>query len=141
MSKYGTMPITKNLMASWTFPAGQLSPKKFHCLCSPSTKVLPIMTVFTINFEQDGMPLRAKYQIFSLGNLETTDWPKSDVYAPVMSLLELHLLTALAVCNHCVIKSGDVKQAFVQALLPRMSNIFSNLLLDVLVLHQTNTGY
>ena len=35
-----------------------------------------------------------------------------------MNLIELRLMTALAVKNERVLKSGDVKQAFVQATLP-----------------------
>ena len=71
------------------------------------------MAVSTIKFDKDGLPVRAKYRIVALGNLKTTEWSKSDVYAPVMSLLELRLLTALTVKHKCVLKNGDVKQAFV----------------------------
>ena len=35
-----------------------------------------------------------------------------------MSLLEFRLLTALTVKHKCVLENGDVKQAFVQAVLP-----------------------
>ena len=76
------------------------------------------MAVSTIKFDKDGLLVRAKYQIVALGNLKTTEWSKSDVYAPVMSLLELRLLTALAVKQKRVLKNRDVKQAFVQAVLP-----------------------
>jgi hypothetical protein len=41
-----------------------------------------------------------------------------------MSQLELRLLTALAVSNRCVLKSCDVKQAFVQSSLPENETYF-----------------
>ena len=39
-----------------------------------------------------------------------------------MSLLELRLITAIAVRHKRILKSGDVKQAFVQATLPPEEN-------------------
>ena len=71
-----------------------------------------------IKYDEYGKPKRAKYRIVALGNLESHKWSKLDCYAPVMNLLELRLLVALAVKNKRVLKSGDVKQAFVQATLP-----------------------
>ena len=76
------------------------------------------MAVSTIKFDSDGLPKRAKYRIVALGNLDLNNWTKSNVYAPVMSLVKLRFLTALAVKNKRNIKNGDVKQAFVQATLP-----------------------
>ena len=43
------------------------------------------MAVSTIEFDKDGLPVSTKYCIVALGNLETTKWSKSDVYAPVIS--------------------------------------------------------
>ena len=85
---------------------------------STKIKMLPTMAISTIKFNKDGLPQRAKYRIVALGNLDPHEWTKSDVYAPVMSLLELRFLTALAVKNKRTLKNGDVKQAFVQATLP-----------------------
>ena len=76
------------------------------------------MAVSTIKYDKDGRPKRAKYRIVALGNLDPNNWTKSDCYAPVMSLVELRFLTALAVKNKRTLKNGDVKQAFVQARLP-----------------------
>ena len=76
------------------------------------------MAVSLIKYDEFGKPKRAKYRIVALGNLESHKWSKIDCYAPVMNLLELRLLAALAVKNKRVLKSGDVKQAFVQATLP-----------------------
>ena len=80
--------------------------------------ILPSMAVSLIKYDEFGNPKRAKYRIVALGNLESHKWSKVDCYAPVMNLMELRLLTALAVKNKRVLKSGDVKQAFVQAKLP-----------------------
>ena len=85
---------------------------------SPTTKLLPTMAISTIKYDKDGLPKRAKYRIVALGNLDPNDWSRSKVYAPVLSLMELCFLTALAVRNKCTLKSADVKQAFVQAHLP-----------------------
>jgi len=80
--------------------------------------ILPTMAISTIKYDELGKPKRAKYRIVALGNLDKYAWTKSDCYAPVMNLLELRLLTALSIRLRRKLKSGDVKQAFVQALLP-----------------------
>ena len=56
-----------------------------------------------------------------------------------MSLIELRLLTAIAVRNKCVLKCGDVKQAFVQAIFQKMKFTLSGLL-DVASTHIHRTG-
>ena len=76
------------------------------------------MVVSTIKFDKDGLPKQAKYRIVALGHLDPNTWTKSDIYAPVMSLMELQFLTALAVKNKRTLKNRDVKQAFIQATLP-----------------------
>ena len=83
---------------------------------------LPTMAISTIKYNELGHPTRAKYRIVALGNLDPHEWSRSDCYAPVMSLLELRLITALAVRHKRILKSGDVKQAFVQATLPPEEN-------------------
>ena len=80
--------------------------------------LLPTMAISTIKYDEMGQPKRAKYRIVALGNLDPHDWSKSDCFAPVMTLMELRLLTSIAVKMKCTLKSGDVKQAFVQAQLP-----------------------
>ena len=81
-------------------------------------KPLPTMAVSTIKFDEDGQPKRAKYRIVALGNLDHNDWNKQDTYAPVLSLIELRIMVTLAVHFKRILKSGDFKQAFVQAELP-----------------------
>ena len=75
------------------------------------------MAISTIKYDENNNPYRAKYRIVVLGNLDHNDWTKSDTYAPVLNQIETRLLTALAIRAKRVFKSGDVKQAFVQATL------------------------
>ena len=76
------------------------------------------MAVSTIKHDGDGNPKRAKYRIVALGNLDSNNWSRSDTYAPVMNLIELRLLTSIAIHHRRILKSGDFKQAFCQATLP-----------------------
>eukprot|EP00558_Chaetoceros_sp_UNC1202_P009040 CAMPEP_0197232302 /NCGR_PEP_ID=MMETSP1429-20130617/152_1 /TAXON_ID=49237 /ORGANISM="Chaetoceros sp., Strain UNC1202" /LENGTH=1842 /DNA_ID=CAMNT_0042690279 /DNA_START=1 /DNA_END=5529 /DNA_ORIENTATION=- len=80
--------------------------------------ILPTMAVSTIKSDENGNPVRAKYRIVALGNLDPHEWSKSECYAPVMSLFELRYMVALAARHKCIPKNGDVKQAFCQAILP-----------------------
>ena len=80
--------------------------------------ILPTMAISTIKHDEFGRPKRAKYRIVALGNLDPHDWTKPDCYAPVMSMLELRLMISIAIKFKRILKSGDFKQAFVQALLP-----------------------
>ena len=57
-----------------------------------------------------------------LGNLDHNDWIKSVRYVPVLKQIETRLLTVLVVRAKRVLKSGDVRQAFVQATLPENEN-------------------
>ena len=83
---------------------------------------LPTMAISTIKYDEMGKPNRAKYRIVALGNLDPHEWSRADCYAPVMSLLELRLITAIAVRHKRTLKAGDIKQAFVQAVLPPEEN-------------------
>ena len=78
--------------------------------------IFPSMAISTIKFDETFAPKRAKYRLLPLGNLNPFHWTQGDTYAPATwSMIELCLLTSLAVRENCVRKSGDVKQAFVQA--------------------------
>jgi hypothetical protein len=57
-------------------------------------------------------------------NHDPHQWSKEATAAPVMSQLELWILTSLAVFNHRVLKNCDIKQAFVQSLLPSNEQYF-----------------
>ena len=80
--------------------------------------LLPTMAISTIKYDENGTPKRAKYRIVALGNLDPHEWSKADCFAPVMSLMEVRFLTAIAVRSQCILQSGDFKQAFVQSTLP-----------------------
>ena len=95
-----------------------ISEAKFQKIKHKCKGVLPSMALSTIKYDEYNKPKRAKYRIVALGNLDPVNWSKSDCYAPVMSLLELRLLKAKATRHNRTLKSGEVKQTFVQANLP-----------------------
>lgn len=99
------------------------------------------MAVSTIKYDQDGKPKLAQYRIVVLGDLDPHNWSKSDVYSPVMNLMHLRLLIALAVKHNRILKQGGVKQAFVQSHLPPMKNMLSNHQQAVLTLNLAHIGY
>jgi len=101
-------------LPAWT----TITQAQFNALDVKKKYALPTMAISTIKYDEHGKPKRAKYRIVALGNLDPTDWSKSDCYAPVMSLLELRLMTVLAIKKKRILKCGDVKQAFCQAILP-----------------------
>jgi len=76
------------------------------------------MAIATIKYDSNNCPKRAKYRIVVLGNHDYHQWSKESTAAPVMSQLELCILTSLAVYNRRVLKNCDIKQAFVQSSLP-----------------------
>ena len=78
---------------------------------------LPSMAISTIKYE-NGKPVRAKYRIVALGNLDHHQWHKSEVFAPVLSQMELRLLVAQATKYGIIPKTADFKQAFCQSVLP-----------------------
>jgi len=59
-----------------------------------------------------------------LGNHDYHTWSKDATAAPVMSQLELRFLTSLAISQRRVLKNCDVKQAFVQSLIPEDEHYF-----------------
>lgn len=80
------------------------------------------MAISTIKYNGNGEPDCAKYRIVALGNLDPHDWTKNDCYAPVLSQMELQLLTALAVHHKCIPKTDNMNQAFCQSYLPKGEN-------------------
>jgi hypothetical protein len=77
------------------------------------------MAIATIKYDEHNKPKRAKYRLVVLGNQDYHTWSREDNAAPVLSQLELRLLTSLAVYNKRVLKNCDIKQAFVQSTLPK----------------------
>ena len=80
--------------------------------------ILPTMAIATIKTDGDGNPIRAKYRIVALGNMDPHPWSKQDCFAPVLSQMELRLLVSIAAKLKVIPKTGDVSQAFVQSTLP-----------------------
>ena len=80
--------------------------------------LLPTMAISTVKYDEHGKPKRAKYRIFALGNLDPHEWEKHNVFSPVMKMLEVRLLTSLAVRHNKKLKSADFKQEFIQETLP-----------------------
>jgi len=87
-------------------------------------KALPSMALACIKYDEFNKPKRAKYRIVILGNLDCNNWSRESTTAPVMSQLELRLLTSLAVYHRRVLKKCDIKQAFVQSSLPESETYF-----------------
>jgi hypothetical protein len=91
---------------------------------SNGIKALPSMAIATIKYDAFKRPKRAKFRIVVLGNHDYHTWSREATAAPVLSQMELHLLTALAISHKRVLKNCDVKQAFVQSSLPATENYF-----------------
>jgi hypothetical protein len=100
-----------------------LSEVEFQKL-SKGKKALPTMAIAAIKFDEHNRPKRAKYCLVVLGNLDYHTWSKEDTAAPVLSQLELRLLTSLAVYNKRVLKNCDIKQAFAQSSIPSNETYF-----------------
>jgi hypothetical protein len=88
--------------------------KKLH----KSVKPLPSMPIASLEYDGNNKPKRAKYRIVVLGNLNYHVWSKESTAAPVLSQLELCLLTSSAIFHKKTLKNCDMKQAFVQSSLP-----------------------
>jgi hypothetical protein len=87
-------------------------------------KALPSMAIATIKYDSFNRPKRAKYRIVVLGNHDYHTWSEEATTAPVMSQLELCILTSLAIHHKRYLKNCDVKQASVQSSLPADEHYF-----------------
>ena len=101
-------------LPAWT----HITESQYQQLRPTVGNALPTMAISTIKYDENGQPKRCKWRIVALGNLDPYAWTSNDCYAPVMSMVELRLLTSLAVHHKRTLKNGDIKQAFVQAVLP-----------------------
>lgn len=95
-----------------------ISESDYQSLRNVLGPTLPSMAISTIKHDEQGQPVRAKYRIVALGNLDPHQWHKSETFAPVLSQLELRLLVAEATKRGIVPKTCDFKQAFIQSVLP-----------------------
>jgi hypothetical protein len=100
-----------------------LSESQFQSL-GKGVRALPSMAIATIKYDNFNRPKRAKYRIVVLGNNDYHTWFKESTAAPVMSQLELRLLTSLAISEKRYLKNCDIKQAFVQSSLPDDEHYF-----------------
>jgi len=102
---------------------------------------LPTMTIATIKYDANNQPKRVKYCIVVLGSLDYHTWSREETTAPVMSQLELRLLTSLAIYHKGVLKNCHVKQALIQSSLPENEEYFFYVRpLDVLDPNLVNIG-
>ena len=92
--------------------------KEYQNMKSKIKGILPTMAIATIKTDGEGNPVRAKYRIVALGNLDSHLWSKQDCFAPVLSQIALQLLISIAVRLKIIPKTGDVSQAFVKSSLP-----------------------
>eukprot|EP00957_Ditylum_brightwellii_P102523 7813470-Ditylum_brightwellii.AAC.1 len=76
------------------------------------------MAISTIKYDQDGHTKSVKWWMVALVNLDPHTWSSEEVFAPVMTMLEFHVLVSLAIHHKRPLKSGDVKKSFVKATLP-----------------------
>jgi hypothetical protein len=91
---------------------------------SKGRKALPTMAIATIKYDANNHLKRAKYRSVVLGNHDYHTWSNEEIAAPVMSQMELRLLTSLAVYYKWVLKNCDIKQAFIQSRLPSDEEYF-----------------
>ena len=101
-------------LPAWT----HISEKEYQSIRPTVGNLLPTMAISTIKYDENGKPKRCKWRIVALGNLDPHSWSNNDCFAPVLSTMEVRLLTSLAVHHKRTLKNGDIKQAFVQAVLP-----------------------
>jgi hypothetical protein len=118
------MHMLNNLMVLSSIPTWEIITKSQLKKLSKGCKPLPSMAIATIKYDEHNQPKRAKYRIVVLGNLDYHQWSKESTTAPVMSQLELRLLTSFAVYHKRTLKNCDVKQAFVQSSLPSDEEYF-----------------
>ena len=84
--------LTKNTN-TWEY----ISEKGYKTLRPITGNDLPSMAISTIKRDEKGNPIRVKYRIVALGNLNPHTWTKIDCFAHVMSQLELRCMLAVSV--------------------------------------------
>lgn len=99
---------------TWQYISEEEYQNMKHILGRP----LPTMAISKIKRDAHGNPIRAKYRIVILGNLDPHNWTKSDCFVPVLSALELRLLLSIATHHKVIPKQCDAVQAFCQTTLP-----------------------
>jgi len=77
------------------------------------------MAISAVQYVENIKPARAKWRIVALGNLHPHKWSTHDFFVPVISMVELRFMVSLTIQHKYILRSGDVKQAFCQTVLPR----------------------
>ena len=95
-----------------------LDQKDYNAIKHQLSGILPTMAISTIKYDSQGKPIRAKYRIVALGNMDPHNWTKSQCYAPVLSISEMRLLISISVHYNVIPKAGDIVQSFCQTNLP-----------------------
>mmetsp|Transcript_15539 Transcript_15539/g.22155 ORF Transcript_15539/g.22155 Transcript_15539/m.22155 type:complete len:101 (-) Transcript_15539:1087-1389(-) len=73
------------------------------------------MVITTIKMDGKGNPVRVKYRIVALGNMDPHPWTKQGCFVPVLSHMELQLLTSIAVKLGVIPKRGGVLRHLIRA--------------------------
>ena len=92
---------------------------KYKALRPIEGTALPTYAISITKKDENRKPVRAKYRIVVLGNLDSHDWSKSEFFAPVMSQMELNLMISLA----CQLKTEPNTGRFYPSILPSCSSI------------------
>jgi len=79
---------------------------------SKGIKALPSMAIATIKYDNFKRPKCANYCIAVLGNHDYHTWSKESTAAPVLSQLELRLLTSIAIFTKKLFKKLGYKAGF-----------------------------
>jgi hypothetical protein len=92
-----------------SLPTWEVISEDHYKQLSKGKRAHPTMAIATIKYDENNCPKRAKYRLVVLVNLDYHTWSKESTAAPVLSQLELRLLTSLAVYHCRVLKNCDVK--------------------------------
>ena len=93
----------------------RLTVQKYQSLVERGTpKAISSMCVLTVKRDEKLRPLRAKFRIVVLGNLEDRCWPKLQSFSQVLWLYLLQFLISLAVESGTRLNKVTVRTCFVR---------------------------
>ena len=87
---------------------------------------LPTYAISILKKDENRKPVRAKYRIVVLENLDPYNWSKSEYFALVIFQMELNFMMSLAFQLKTEPKQRDFIQAFSNILFHRKNNIYVN---------------
>ena len=91
---------------------GTKSKTKYKSLIPVIGEAILIFVISIVKNNDQIKPIRAKYRIKVLRNLDPTAWTKFDCFAPVMSYLEFRLIMALQCQLKTSPQQGDLFRYF-----------------------------